>query len=322
VKGSKTRDWLRVVVFLLLSGAGRLQSAQAPIQVEGGECLFMSLQLLAEVYRAKEPGFAMDVRVDAEAKAVQDLTGGMVQMAMVARDLTSAEVAGFQAKWGYPPTRIAVALDALVIVVHKDNPVKSMRVEETNAVFTEDRGLGWPKDILTWGDAKITDPAWANEPIRIFTRARDSSVKNLIIQFLYPSYHLRPAMVVPDAMAMTEAIAANRNGICCANMVDVFDSLKAIGIQPTGGKAVYPTPENVSSGAYPWSRFLYVYVNKHPRTGLPPEIRKFLAFVLSAEGQRLVQAVGQAPLPKDINALNVLKVMDTFDADPAALRGN
>jgi len=292
-----------------------------PLVAGGGECLMITMDILGDVYKPRTRGFSLEVRVDGETKAMKDLTEGSIQMAMMARDASAEELAFFQAKWGYAPTRVALAMDALVAVVHKDNPVKSLQSEQTNAIFTTDRGMGWPKDILTWGDAGVSAADWRDRPISIYTRAKDSSVKGLIMQFFYPSYHLRPARVVPDAMAMTEAIAADPGGICMANLVDVFASLRAIPIRIPGSSiAIAPSPETVSSGAYPWSRFLSVYVNKNPKTGMEPNLKAFLAFALSAEGQQLVQAVGQAPLGRDINALNTLKVTDTFTATPATLR--
>ncbi|WP_158412915.1 PstS family phosphate ABC transporter substrate-binding protein [Holophaga foetida] len=228
--------WAAVGSVLLLAGAtlGAQAPHRGPLRAEGGECLVITMSILSEVYSSRTPGFQLEVRGVPESKAMQDLTSGTIQIALMARDAAPEELAAFTAKWGYPPTRVALAMDALVVVVHRDNPIQSMRVEETNAVFTEDRELGWPKDILTWGDANVRDPAWASRPIVIFTRARDSSVKNLITQFLHPSDRRRPAKAMPDAMAMTEAIAAEPAGICCANMIDVFSSLKAIGITPIG----------------------------------------------------------------------------------------
>jgi len=86
------------------------------------------------------------------------------------------------------------------------------------------------------------------------------------------------------------------------------------------GVAIPPTPDTVSSGAYPYSRFLYAYVNKSPKKGLDPTLKGFLAFALSEEGQQLVKAAGQAVLSKDIRALNTLKVTDTFSASLDTLR--
>lgn len=291
------------------------------LQAEGGECLLFAMELWKDVFRAKVDGFSLNVMVDGEAKAMQDLTDGSIQMALLARDASQREVRDFTRKWGYPPTRVAVAKDALVWVVHKDNPVKGLRIEEINAIFAPARPMGWPKDILTWGDAGVTVAGWVDKPIVRYVRTMDSSVMGLIAQFFPPSPIRMPVTSVPDAMAMTEALAADPAGICTANLVEVFASIRAIPMIPPGSsEAILPTPDTVASGAYPYSRFLYAYINKDPRKGLEPRLKGFLAFILSPEGQLLVKAAGQAPLSEDIAALNLYKVTDSLNAPWSDLR--
>jgi len=268
-----------------------------------------AMGLWGDVYKAKVSGFNLDVRVEGEAKAMQDLTGGSAQMALLARDATPEEVKAFRARWGYPPIRVAVAMDALVWVVHKDNPIKKLTLPMIEAIFCSGRSLGWPADIRTWGDAGVKSADWSGQAITRYGRSSDSSVMGLIHMFMPPTPLKQPLPTMPDAMAMTEALASDPSGICMANLVEVFASLKAVPVVPPGADAaIEPTPDTVSSGAYPYARFLYVYVNKDPKEGLEPTLKGFLAFALSEEGQQLVKAAGQAPLGRDSLALNLKKV--------------
>lgn len=319
------RTGCKAVLSVICLGVANLLPAQAPqvrpLVAEGGECLMYAMGLWGDVYKAKAPGFSLDVRVEGEAKAMSDLTAGSAQMALLARDASPEEIAAFSSKWGYPPTRVAVAMDALVWVVNKDNPVKKLSLPQIEAIFCAERSLGWPREILTWGEAGVKGAAWTDRPVNRYSRTMDSSVMGLILMFMPPTPPKQPTPFVSDAMAMTEALAADPNGICTANMVEVFASLKAVPIVPPGSDtAVEPTPDTVSSGAYPYSRFLYVYVNKNAKKGLEPALKGFLAFALSQEGQQLVKAAGQAPLARDIWALNYLKVTDRFDIDSNTLR--
>jgi len=320
------RTGCRAVLSVMCLGIASLLPAQAPSQpkplvAEGGECLMYAMGLWGDVYKTKVPAFSLDVRVEGEAKAMEDLSSGAAQMALLARDATPQEISAFKAKWGYPPTRVAVAMDALVWVVNKDNPIKKITMPMAEAIFCTERSLGWPKDIQTWGDAGVKASGWADRPISRYTRPLESSVMGLIIMFMPPSPLKLPMPFMSDAMAMTETLAADPNGICTANMVEVFASLKAVPVVPMGSDTpIEATPDTVSSGAYPYSRFLYVYVNKSAKGGLEPTLKSFLAFALSNEGQQLVKAAGQAPLAKDIWALNVLKVTDRFDIDSNTLR--
>ncbi|MBP1627086.1 MAG: phosphate binding protein [Holophagaceae bacterium] len=320
------RTGCKAVITVICLGMANLLPAQAPpppkpLIAGGGECLMYAMGLWGDIYKTKVPGFSLDVRVQGEDKAFGDLTAGNIQMALLARDASPEEVSAFAAKWGYPPTRVAVAMDALVWVVNKDNPIKKLTLPQIEAIFCADRSMGWPRDILTWGDAGVKAAGWADRPINRYSRTMDSSVMGLIMLFMPPTPPKQPTPFMPDAMAMTEALAADPYGICTANLVEVFASLRAVPVAPPGSEVgVEPTPDTVSSGAYPYSRFLYVYVNKDAKKGMEPTLKGFLAFALSPEGQQLVKAAGQAPLARDIWGLNYLKVTDRFDIDSSTLR--
>lgn len=304
---------------------GSILSAQAvadrPMVAEGGECLIYAMSLWEEAYKVKNSGFSMNLRVSGEDKAMQDLAEGSIQMALLARDAMPDELSAFRTKWGYMPTRVAVAMDALVMLVNKNNPLKAIRIEEADAIYSVNRPMGWPKDILTWGDLGVHDPSWTDRAIVRYGRTRDSSVFGLILMYFPGMIPRMPIRLLPDGMAVAEALASDSDGICPANLVEEFASTRALPMCPTGSKvAVAPTPDSVSSGTYPYSRCLYVYINKHPRTGVAQSVKEFLVFALSSEGQQLVKAAGQAPLSKDVNALSMLKVTGAFNIAPSAIR--
>lgn len=319
-QGSKL---FKITLACLLLAVGNLISAQVPAEkhlvAEGGECLTYALSLWGDAYKTTAPNFQLDVRVVDEAVAMQHLTDGSIQLAMLARDASAEELGNFRNKHGYLPTRVAVAMDALVVVVNKQNPLQAVRIEQMDAIYSTNRTMGWPKDILTWEDLGVKDSTWAKRSIVRYARTPDSSVFGLIL--MYFPYNMTPRLPfhsLSDGMAMAEALAADPDGICSANLVEDFASLKILPMYPTGSNvAVAPTPDTVSSGAYPYSRCLYIYFNKHPKYGIEPTLKAYLAFGLSPEGQQLVKAVGQAPLPRDLNALNLLKVTDTFSTAPS-----
>ncbi|WP_425280004.1 PstS family phosphate ABC transporter substrate-binding protein [Holophaga foetida] len=309
---------------LMILGVGL--RAQAPVGktlvATGGECLMYAVSLWGDAYKSKDPSFSMEVRVSGEDKGLEDLTEGSVQMAMIARDAVPDELAAFREKWGYLPTRIAVAMDALVVAVNRENPVKGIRIEQIDAIMTTNRGMGWPKDILTWADLGVVDPRWAQRKIVRYGRSLDSSVFGLIAHFFPHQMETRmPITILPDGMAMAEALASDPDGFCMANLVEDFSSLRTLPVYPSGTDyPVQPTPDSVSSGAYPYSRCLYLYVNKHPKKGLEPRLKAFLEFALSPEGQKLVKAAGQAPLSRDIQYLNQFKVTDGLHTDAKGIR--
>nr|WP_280113214.1 substrate-binding domain-containing protein [Holophaga foetida] len=312
-----------VALFLLVCSTSSAQSPAAThLVAEGGECLMYSMALWGDALRARAPEFSLEVRTGGEAKAMRDLGEGTVQMAMLARDATADELGFFRNRWGYLPTRIALAMDALVLAVHRDNPIQAIHVEEADAIYSEDRTMGWPRDILKWGDLEGCGAKWAQRPITRYGRTLDSSVTGLVLMYFPEQKILRmPIQLLPDGMAMAETLAADPNGICAANLVENFASIKFLAMYPAGSRtAVFPTQEAVSSGEYPYSRNLYVYVNKPPRRDMDPLLKQFLSFALSREGQEVVKAVGQAPLGRDLRILNLTKLSKSSVSDLLRVR--
>src|SRR6266849_370024 len=59
-----------------------------------------------------------------------------------------------------------------------------------------------------------------------------------------------------------------------------------------GGPFIEPTQENVANRTYPFTRSVWLYVNREPGKMLDPKVAEFLRFVLSREGQALVKPDG------------------------------
>ncbi|MDL2424715.1 substrate-binding domain-containing protein, partial [Pseudomonas sp. BAgro211] len=72
-------------------------------------------------------------------------------------------------KYGYKPTAVPVAVDALAIFVHKDNPIKGLTMQQVDAIFSSTRLCGGKSEVKTWGDLGLTGD-WANKPVQLFGR--------------------------------------------------------------------------------------------------------------------------------------------------------
>src|SRR3546814_9732014 len=90
-------------------------------------------------------------------------------MCPMSRPMKDNEIQAFEEKYGYKPTAVPVAIDALAVFVHKDNPIKSLDIGQVDAIFSSTRLCGGEKDIKTWGDPGMTGE-WAAKPIQLFGR--------------------------------------------------------------------------------------------------------------------------------------------------------
>src|SRR5690606_30002035 len=87
----------------------------------------------------------------------------------MSREMKSSEIEAFEAKHGYKPTAVPVAIDVLSVYVNKDNPIQGMTIAQVDAVFSATRICGFGKDITRWGELGLTGN-WENRDFTIYSR--------------------------------------------------------------------------------------------------------------------------------------------------------
>ena len=305
---------IRATLPVLLAGLVSVPALQAQgrtITATVAEMVEPMVYKWKEAYKLRAPGFEMEYTSTLQDKVFQALLDGRTMIAPSARDLTPEEMSQFTAKWGYPPTRVAMAMDALVMLVHKSNPLKEIKMEQIDATYSSARLMGWPKDILVWGDLGLTAGNWPNRPIEPFGHPVGSGTLDFFRLCMpgKPKPNIRRAT---DILGMIEDLSANQAAIGYGSISQVYSSLRMVPVVPVGGKsAVDPVPATVSDGSYPLSRVLNMYVNKAPGKPVDPNILGFVRFTLSREGQKMVSASGFVPLPEDIAAMNLRRFEST-----------
>ena len=92
----------------------------------GSDTLNNLMTFWSEGFKAKYPNVNIQVEGKGSGTAPVALTSGAAQVGPMSREMKSSEVAAFAGKFGHKPTKVAVAIDALAVFVHKDNPVKGL----------------------------------------------------------------------------------------------------------------------------------------------------------------------------------------------------
>jgi len=220
----------------------------------------------------------------------------------MSREMRSSEVASFAGKFGYKPTKIAVAIDALAVFVHKDNPVSGLSLSQIDGIFSSTRKRGG-QDINTWGDAKLTG-AFASKTISSFGRNSASGTYGFFKELSLKNGDYKSSVKEqPGSSAVVQGVAAELGGIGYSGIGYKTSGVKALALSEKDGQpfaeANYP---NCLNGSYPLARFLYVYVNKSPSKDMDKLTSEFMTFVLSKQGQEIVIKDGYFPLPADAAA--------------------
>lgn len=267
----------------------------------GSDTLANLMTLWAEDFKRLYPNVNIQIQAAGSSTAPPALTEGTSNFGPMSRQMKDKEVAAFEKKYGYKPTAIPVAIDALAVFVHKDNPIKGLSLPQVDAIFSSTRKGGYSKDISSWGDAGLTG-AWKNRDVQLFGR---NSVSGTYGYFkkkaLFKGDYKNSVNEQPGSASVVQSVSSSLNGIGYSGIGYKTSSVRALALtKKEGGKFIEATTENAATGKYPLSRFLYVYVNKAPNKPLAPLEREFVKMVLSQTGQQVVVKDGYVPLPSKV----------------------
>ena len=267
----------------------------------GSDTLANLMTLWAEEFKRLYPNINIQIQAAGSSTAPPALTEGTSNLGPMSRKMKNKEIESFEKKHGYKPTAIPVAIDALAVYVHKDNPIKGMSIPQVDAIFSGTRKCGHDKDINKWGQMDLGG-AWKGRDIQLYGR---NSVSGTYGYFkkkaLCKGDYKNTVNEQPGSASVVQSVSTSINGIGYSGIGYKTSGVKAVPLAKKSGKPfVEATPDNAITGDYPLSRFLYVYVNKHPNRPLSPLIMEFIKMVMSKTGQEVVVKDGYIPLPAKV----------------------
>jgi phosphate transport system substrate-binding protein len=267
----------------------------------GSDTLANLMTLWGEEFKKLYPNVTIQIQAAGSSTAPPALTEGTATLGPMSRMMKSEEVEAFEARHGYKPTAIPVAVDALAIFVHKDNPLAGITIPQLDAIFSATRSCGFDKDIKTWGDIGITGEL-ASQSIQLFGRNSVSGTYGYFKEVaLCKGDYKNTVNEQPGSASVVQGVTKSINAIGYSGEGYKTSGVRMVPVaKKPGGDFIEVTPANALSGKYPLSRFLYVYVNKHPNEPLAPLEAEFLRMVLSRTGQITVVKDGYIPLPAKI----------------------
>ena len=283
----------------------------APVSGEvasiGSDSMDPLIQLWADDFKSLNPGVTFRIVSKGSATAPKALMAGDSLIGQMSRPMNEQEQASFQEKFGYAPTQIIVAADALAIYVNAGNPLPKLSLAQVDAVFGKDRKAGYARDLRSWGDFGL-EGGWQLRAIQPYGRNENSGTRAFFQEHVLLKGAYRPEVkALDDQFATVEAVAADVSGIAYGPIQHKVQGVRAVPLDGKGG-AVMPSTANILSGAYPLKRFLYIYVNKAPGKPLPPQISAFLGYALSKNGQASVAAFGAIPIRAGIASADLAKL--------------
>jgi phosphate transport system substrate-binding protein len=274
----------------------------------GSDTLANLMTLWAEEFNREYPNVNIQIQAAGSSTAPPALTEGTSNIGPMSREMKDDELVAFEDKYGYKPTAIPVAIDALAVMVNKDNPVKGLSLPQVDAIFSSTRKCGHATEIDNWGDAGVA--AWASKSIQLYGRNSVSGTYGYFKEHALCKGDFKSNVnEQPGSASVVQSVTSSANGIGYSGMGYTTSGVKMVPLAKKEGQAfVEATPENAINGSYPLTRYLYIYINKKPNQPLAPLENEFMKMVLSKIGQQVVIKDGYIPLPAKV----VDKVLTTL----------
>jgi phosphate transport system substrate-binding protein len=274
----------------------------------GSDTLNNLMTLWAEEFKRTYPNVNIQIQGAGSSTAPPALTEGTANFGPMSRLMKDQEVQAFEQKFGYKPTAIGVAIDALAVFVNKDNPIKGLSIPQVDGIFSATRKCGG-KDAKRWGDLGL-DGDWKSKPIQLYGRNSVSGTYGYFKEHaLCKGDFKNNVNEQPGSASVVQSVATGLNAIGYSGIGYKTSGVRALPLSAKdGGQFEEATEENAISGKYPLARVLYVYVNKAPNKPLSPMELEFLKMVLSKQGQQVVEKDGYIALPAKLAERELGKV--------------
>jgi len=277
--GAKSSPQIKTLIFLLIAAIA-LNCAHHPdishktIRIKGSDTMLILNRRWAEAYMTTHPGISVYVEGGGTATGMQALIQGEIDICAASRPITSEEVKPLAEKYRNIGVSFWVAKDALSVYVNPHNPIKDLTLKQLKEIFSG--------TIENWRRVGGND-----ERIKVFIRPPNSGTHLYFREhILEGGPYSESAVSLPTTAAIVDSVLNNPNAIGYGGI--------AYGTNVTHCQinGIHPSKDNVRYDLYPLSRYLYLYTIKKTRG----EVRKFIDWVISPEGQRIVEDVGYIPL--------------------------
>lgn len=278
------------------------------ITTVGSDTLAGMTTLWVEEFKYIYPSVNGQVQASGSSTAPPALTEQTAQFGPMSRAMRNREIEAFERAHGYKPTELRVAIDAIGIFVHNDNPIQGLNFKQLDGIFSSTLRCGGVESIDTWSSLGL-EQLWAKRSIQMFGRNSVSGTygyfkKNALCGGDFKSR----VNEQPGSASVVQSVASSINTIGYSGVGYKVSGVKLLPIAKGDQNYIEPNQANILSGDYPLSRYLYVYINKHPNKPLEPIEREFIRFIFSKQGQRLVAKDGYVPISSDIARNELAKV--------------
>lgn len=283
------RPTIRTLVLAILAGSSLLaftaasRAAGTMLQIKGSDTMVNLMSNLAEAYMKAHPDVSIAVTGGGSGTGIAALINGTTDICAASRTMKKEEIEQAETR-GVTPVETQVGLDGLAVMVSQKNPVSELSLDQL-------------MNIYTGAYTKWSDVGGPDQPMIVLSRESNSGTYVYFQEHvLQKKDYAKTVRLMPSTAAITNAITQDQwsigyGGVAYAEHADV----KTILVKKTADSpAIVPSEAAVHDGSYPISRPLFLYTNGAARGN----VKAFIDFVLSPDGQKIVAETGYITLAK------------------------
>lgn len=275
----KTKKIKIAAILLVVMTVGFSFTTLNKVTVKGSDTMVILSQKWAEVYMKKNPGASIQVTGGGSGVGLAALINGSTDIANSSRPIKSSEVEKLKARYNTLGVEIPCAKDGLSVYLNKANPVASLTIKQIGQIFSG--------KITNWKEVGGPDAS-----IKLYGRESSSGTFGFFKDNVVKTDFSPSCQTLPGTAAIVNAVKKDKYSIGYGGAA-YAEGVKDCAVKKDDkSPAVLPTAATIKNHTYPITRYLYMYLKSKP-TG---EIKAFVDWILSSEGQRLVVETGYFPV--------------------------
>ena len=277
----KTLKQIKLALLIALTGIAGSAFSPAPerITVKGSDTMVILAQKWAEVYMKSNPNSIIQVTGGGSGTGISALINGATDIANSSRKMKPTEKEKLKARYNTLGIEVACAKDGITVYLHPSNKIKELTIKQLSEIY---KG-----NIKNWKEVGGDDAS-----IKLYGRENSSGTYVFFQEHVVEGDYAPSCQTLPGTAAVVNAVKKDPNAIGYggAGYAEGIEICKIKKDENSAG--VLATAETIKNDTYPVSRYLFMYVKNRP-TG---EMKKFIDWILSPEGQKLVVEMGYFPI--------------------------
>ncbi|MCX6284931.1 MAG: PstS family phosphate ABC transporter substrate-binding protein [Bacteroidetes bacterium] len=277
----KTTNKLALIASIVLVAVIGFAFMPAPkkITVKGSDTMVILAQKWAEIYMKSNSDVIVQVTGGGSGTGISALINGSTDICNSSRPLKSSEMDKLKERFGSLGIEIPCAKDGITIFLNENNAINELSIKQLGDIFSG--------KIRNWKDVGGPDAE-----IRLYGRENSSGTYVFFQEKVVKGDYAANCQTLPGTAAVVNAVSKDKNGIGYGGAAYAQGVKHCKVKKDDKSPAFLATAETIAKGEYPITRYLYMYMRNRP-TG---DVKKYVDWILSAEGQKVVTEVGYFPV--------------------------